>query len=224
MNVQKLLRNVHKTHERQETEKRQVRNEVSRLTKIVSTGSSKSEIARSGSQATVPIQQLSLDRTVEERKKQIAKLVEMGVTVPEEFRADMALAGDWLEVSEKQSTQVKKPKLNPNTLPNTLKRKQEDEEISGQSPQCRDTEKNWGSAIKRFPLSDHYEDNPETLMSSKLEGVGRDMQIKIENDDKDMQEGGKATGQCAADKYYAHHEDKSIVFKKRRPKPATHSS
>lgn len=39
--------------------------------------------------------------TPAERRRQLAQLAEMGIAVPEEFRGDLAMAGDWQVVSER---------------------------------------------------------------------------------------------------------------------------
>lgn len=39
--------------------------------------------------------------TPAQRKQQLAQLAEMGVSIPEEFRPDMAMAGEWQVTSER---------------------------------------------------------------------------------------------------------------------------
>ncbi|KAJ5324545.1 Zinc finger U1-type [Penicillium atrosanguineum] len=97
--LRRFLRDIHKNNENQQKETQRAKSEVERLRKAVGGGSSASSASsdpapkRAAAPAPKPV-------SVDERKKQIAQLAEMGVAVPEEYRGDMALAGDWQTLSE----------------------------------------------------------------------------------------------------------------------------
>lgn len=106
--------------------------------------------------------------TPAERKQQMAQLAAMGVAVPEDFRRDMAMAGDWQTLSERpiHSESVKKDGDDEDAKPNNLnigvrKRKfegQEEEEEAGETVVRR----GWGSTMRTYPSDG--EDNLDTLL------------------------------------------------------------
>lgn len=101
--------------------------------------------------------------------KQLAQLAEMGVSIPDEFRRDMAMAGEWQTVSER----VLLPHNDPageakadikSTGP--LKRKypgEEDENGEGEPIQRRD----WGSTIKVYPTLNSKDSDLDALLGSR---------------------------------------------------------
>lgn len=90
--LEKYLRNIHKDNDREEREKQRAKNEVARLN-----GSAPSTGSEPVPKATAAASSVDKKRqaTADERKAQIAQLAAMGVAVPEQFRRDMAMAGDW---------------------------------------------------------------------------------------------------------------------------------
>lgn len=82
-----------------------------------------------------------------DRKKQIQQLVDLGVSVPDEYRADMALGGDWKVVSQRT---IEEPVIDESLNKGIRKRKvegQEEEEEAGETVVRR----GWGSTTKRYP-------------------------------------------------------------------------
>ena len=97
-NLKRFLRDLHRAHEKEARDKERAKAEVERLNGIVSgtggvTGARRS--APNRSTASEPRQV-----TVEERKKQMGQLAELGVAIPEEYQKEMALAGEWHIVAE----------------------------------------------------------------------------------------------------------------------------
>lgn len=95
-------------------EKQRAKDEVNRLNGVVSgptsAGGPNQEHQSSSSAAGAPWRRRPIFHppandarqvTPAERKRQLAQLAEMGVAVPEEFRGDLAMAGDWQVVSER---------------------------------------------------------------------------------------------------------------------------
>ncbi|KAL8699872.1 MAG: hypothetical protein Q9224_001226 [Gallowayella concinna] len=176
-NIKRFLRDLHHGHEREEREKTKAKNEVERLNGVVSGGSA---AAPTGAQWSRQTAVLSASRTQQatpaERKAQLAKLAEMGIAVPEDFRREMAMAGDWQTIAERQVfDRVKEEGLEdfkdfkPDHTLNfgVRKRKfngQEEEEDAGATI----VRKGWGSNIRRYPGSDSVDqDSLETLLNNE---------------------------------------------------------
>ncbi|CAK7270427.1 hypothetical protein SEPCBS57363_004096 [Sporothrix epigloea] len=100
--VRRALRNLHRDHERQERENDEAEREVARINALVD-GQSAATGARSGSTvqsrptrpppAKQPTQtpQTSLNA----HREQLEQLADLGVSIPENFRPELAMAGDW---------------------------------------------------------------------------------------------------------------------------------
>lgn len=98
----------------------------------------------------------------------MAQLVEMGVAIPEEYRRDMALAGDW------QTTSVKvirddNEKGNPASKSiGVRKRKAEgdaDEEEEQEEPE-QFISKGWGSTMRKYPGGQSENEDLDALLAS----------------------------------------------------------
>ena len=97
----------------------------------------------------------------------------MGVGVPEDFRKEMAMAGDWQITSQRLLCEnVKKEEDNGDVKPAELnvgvrKRKldgQEEEEEAGEMV----VRKGWGSTIRTYPgTNDDAEDDLDALLNSR---------------------------------------------------------
>ena len=111
--------------------------------------------------------------TPADRKRQLAQLAEMGVAVPEDFRREMAMAGDWQTTSErvvydndfvKKEEDIKDVKLGGLNV-GVRKRKfegQEEEEEAGETV----VRKGWGSTIRTYPGVGGDDDDLNTLLKS----------------------------------------------------------
>ncbi|KAL8372249.1 hypothetical protein RB595_001845 [Gaeumannomyces hyphopodioides] len=105
--VERALRDLHRGHERDEREKERARREIERLNGVVGGPSSSSSSADAGASKLrtgppppppppQPQQQGgAAGLSKEQRQTQLEQLLAMGVSIPEELRADMAMAGDW---------------------------------------------------------------------------------------------------------------------------------
>ena len=110
--------------------------------------------------------------TPADRKRQLAQLAEMGVAIPEDFRREMAMAGDWETTSEalvyendfmkkEEPEDVKPGGLNVGVR----KRKfegQEEEEEAGEAV----VRKGWGSTIRAYPGPGDDDGDLDTLLQS----------------------------------------------------------
>lgn len=100
--------------------------------------------------------------SAEDRKKQIAQLAEMGVAVPEEYRREMALAGDWETISVRRITPAESGKDDAENKLNIGVRKrklenEEDEEEAQMVAQPR--HKGWGNTTRDYPGAGGGEDD-----------------------------------------------------------------
>ncbi len=93
--------------------------------------------------------------SVVERKQQLAQLADMGVAIPDEFRREMAMAGDWQTLSEtpifeptfkkEEDVDTKPDRLSMGVRKRRYEGQEEDEE-SGE-PVMRKT---WGSTFRAY--------------------------------------------------------------------------
>jgi hypothetical protein len=95
-NLKRYVRDIHKKSEREEREKERARQEIARITGVTSGSAStntsfKPPGGQHGSSSSAP--------TAASLKKQREQLAELGVAMPEEFRGDMAIPGEWSTVS-----------------------------------------------------------------------------------------------------------------------------
>ncbi|MCJ1461673.1 hypothetical protein MMC07_000270 [Pseudocyphellaria aurata] len=105
-NIKRFLRDLHRGHEREERDKQRAKDEVQRLNGVVSGSVASDPAAAAGApwrrKPIVPSSVGTLNQTATpaQRKQQLAQLAEMGVTVPEDFRKELAMAGEWQVLSE----------------------------------------------------------------------------------------------------------------------------
>ena len=161
--VQRSIRTLHKDNEREKREKQKVKDEVARLNRIVSGAgvvASGAGLGPARSSGPTTVRQAS----EAERKKQVAQLADMGVAVPDGFRREMALAGEWETVAErpmkngpslKQERDVK-PDVHALDAAHSRKRDRddgvdEDEEEGG--------EKGWGTKFKIYKSAEKATDS-----------------------------------------------------------------
>ncbi|KAL8786843.1 MAG: hypothetical protein Q9195_008036 [Heterodermia aff. obscurata] len=166
-NIKRFIRDLHRGHEKDEREKQKAKNEVERLNGVVSAtstsalGSGEAPWKRT---STIPLSNPgSRQATPAERKAQLAQLAAMGVAVPEGFRREMAMAGDWETVSEtpvydevvkKEDTKDTKSSVlkdGPSQLNIGIRKRkyegQEEEEEAGEKV----VRKGWGLTTKDYP-------------------------------------------------------------------------
>ncbi|KAK8196225.1 hypothetical protein BKA81DRAFT_387785 [Phyllosticta paracitricarpa] len=102
--IQRSLRDLHREREREDREKQRARDEVARLNGVVggsASSSSSASTARTAGGKAGATREAPRQATVEDRKRQLAQLAAMGVAVPDEYRGEMAMVGEWQTVSVK---------------------------------------------------------------------------------------------------------------------------
>ncbi|KAL4881992.1 hypothetical protein BJY04DRAFT_187809 [Aspergillus karnatakaensis] len=155
-NLKRFLRDIHRENERSQRDSQRAKDEVERLKGTVSgkPGENQSSWKKATAAPTAAPQR---PVSVEERKKQMAQLAEMGVAIPDQYRSDLALAGEWQTVSEKVLTpdeEAAQSKLG------VRKRKHDvdEEEEEAKREAERFVSKGWGSATRRYPGAKYEED------------------------------------------------------------------
>jgi hypothetical protein len=225
-NIQRSLRTLHKENERSERDADRAKSEVERLKGVVSgAGSSGGKSAAPTFTSAGPPKQAS----AEERKRQIQQLAAMGVVVPKEFRAEVAMPGEWETVAVKKMPLPPKREeedVKPEALAlGVRKRKfegQEEEEEAGEVV----VRKGWGHTTRNYPGGYAAVDDIEALM--KAGGAAKEadvLEVKKEEDViEDMVAQGSATNAEGATS--VKQEDMAerttiaapVVFKKRKAK------
>ncbi|CEN59389.1 hypothetical protein ASPCAL01840 [Aspergillus calidoustus] len=166
-NLKRFLRDIHRDNERSQRDAQRAKDEVERLRQSVSGKPGDKAPWKNGASST-PAAPPPRPVSVEERKKQMAQLAEMGVAIPDEYRRDMALAGDWQTVSEKVIRAQDEEETQQSTL-GVRKRKHDldEEEEEAKREAERFVSKGWGSATRRYPGAQEDEDLDALLASTK---------------------------------------------------------
>lgn len=140
--VKRALRDLHRGHEREEREKERAKREIERLNGVVSAdGSASTSTANADpSSRTRPGAGAGASSgggaggggplSETERKRQAEQLASLGVSLPDEFRKDLAMAGDWQVTSTTIVTDTPADGSNPGASARGVhKRERTDEEI-----------------------------------------------------------------------------------------------
>lgn len=100
--VRRALRNLHRDHEKEEREKERAKREVERLNSLVGEGGASSSASASTQtqHRPRPPPQPQPNNTPQPfaggpPREQLEQLAELGVSIPDEFRPELAMAGDW---------------------------------------------------------------------------------------------------------------------------------
>lgn len=156
-NLKRALRDIHRGHERDERDKNRAKAEIERLNRVVSGVSSPAPKSTPEPQLTrkpATVNPTS-KATPEERKRQIAQLAEMGIAIPDEFRAEMAMAGEWKTVSEQPPPRLVKDTEMPTNAFQSIgvRKRKKDEDEDDQDLGEKIGRKSWGSTLRMYPGS-----------------------------------------------------------------------
>jgi len=162
-NIQRSLRDLHKNTEREEREKQRAKDEVARLNGIVSGRSGSAKAGPSGGYGAAGG---TAKATPEERKRQMEQLAAMGIAVPQEFRKDLAVGGEWSTVSETPIYNVKPEdeEGKPTGSFGVRKRKLDEDEEEALAVE----KKGWGSRFKTYPGSKGADDDLDALLTAPI--------------------------------------------------------
>lgn len=121
--------------------------------------------------ATAPANNELRQATPADRKKQLAQLAEMGVAIPEEFRREMAMAGDWQYLTERPIFETLKTENGSEDRKNdglnigVRKRKYEGQEEEEQAGEII-ARKGWGSTTRTYPDTAKLDDDLDFLLGN----------------------------------------------------------
>ncbi|KAG0649631.1 WW domain-containing-binding 4 [Hyphodiscus hymeniophilus] len=164
-NLKRFLRDLHRGHEKDEKDKERAKAEVARLNGMTAGGGSGAVASSSisgfgrGPTPSLPKPQA----TPAQRKQQLAQLAEMGVAIPDEFRPDMAMAGEWEVTSERIVEEHGKRK--PDAMALGVRKRVPDE---AEAEEIESKKRKWGSTYRSHPAE---EDDGE--LDSLLNNVTR---------------------------------------------------
>ncbi|KAI5287510.1 hypothetical protein KEM52_001559 [Ascosphaera acerosa] len=184
--LKRFLRDIHREQGRGERAGDRAKSEIERLRGIVSgagapTHAKQAKPAGSAPAPTTAPTGANSAAVLKERKQQMAQLAELGVAIPDEFRKEMALVGDWTRVSEKEvgsaaagtsstsaaaaaarlSVGVRKRKSGAGADQDDDDEEEEGEEKNGQPVSTR--KQAWGQRRRGLPLDD--EDDLDSLLA-----------------------------------------------------------
>lgn len=166
--LKRFLRDIHRSKEQEERKGQSAKSEVQRLKGLVSSGSEEGAAGseRQQQQKEPPWKRGSGDSgaatasgsnsvAVQDRKKQMAQLIDMGVAIPEQYRAEMALAGEWRAAADQESSKDSETASGEATASATAvgvrKRKYQGNAGGAEDAEEAASRKAWGSAIRRYP-------------------------------------------------------------------------
>ncbi|KAL4913691.1 hypothetical protein BDW62DRAFT_159368 [Aspergillus aurantiobrunneus] len=223
-NLKRFLREIHRDNERQQRDSQRAKDEVERLRGTISGGGKSGDTqapwkkgsSSSATSTAAPSSQRPV--SMEERKKQMAQLAEMGVAIPDAYRGDMALAGDWHTVSEKvvrpEEEGEKQPTLGVRKRKHDLDVDEEEEEAKREAE--RFVSKGWGSATRRYPgaREDEDEDLDALLASTKEVKKTKDSGTA----EAEVPQKGEPSDGAPVKEEESSTASAGVVFKKRKPK------
>ncbi|PWY80591.1 hypothetical protein BO70DRAFT_406580 [Aspergillus heteromorphus CBS 117.55] len=169
-NLKRFLRDIHRNNEQQQRETQRAKNEVERLRQTVagSAAGGKDGDAAPWKRAAPAPKPQERPVSLEERKRQMAQLAEMGIAIPDEFRGEMALAGEWQTTSEKVVRSEDDAKADISVGVRKRKHEERDEEEEEAKREAeRFVSKGWGSRTRQYPGAQEDTDLDALLESTK---------------------------------------------------------
>jgi hypothetical protein len=168
-NIKRFLRDLHRGHEKEEKDKERAKSEVARLNGLVS-GTGHTESSRSSGFGRGPTPSMPKPQaTPSQRKQQLAQLAEMGVSIPDEFRGEMAMAGEWQVTSERIIDPTESKEKKPEAIGFGVRKRTvpEDEE---EAEAIKMKKRRWGSTYRTHPGGDDDADLDALLNRSTGKG------------------------------------------------------
>ncbi|TVY22448.1 Uncharacterized protein LHYA1_G008491 [Lachnellula hyalina] len=183
-NLKRFLRDLHRGHEKEEKDKDRAKSEVARLNGLVAGEGSGSGSGSGGSYSSSgfgrgPTPVPKPQATAGQRKQQLAQLAEMGVSIPDEFRPDMAMAGEWQVTAERivETDGEKKPEAI--ALGVRKRTVEEDEEEAKEAKRLR-----WGSRFKTHPAEEDTDDLDALLANATRKDAVPAVSIEVKEEVK----------------------------------------
>lgn len=184
--MKRFLRDLHRGHERDSQDKERAKAEVARLNGQASTGAGSGTAAGGGSHAeannrggvyksAAPQSKPSIHFTEKQRQEQVRQLVELGVNVPDDMRADLAIPGEWT-VTKERVIEDPEQENRVESLAVGVRRKREEEKEEENEEEKEVKKARWGQAVKTYGNAhgrDDLEDDGEldALLKQTISGV-----------------------------------------------------
>ncbi|KAF4951852.1 hypothetical protein FSARC_12802 [Fusarium sarcochroum] len=231
--LKRFLRDLHRGHEREERETERAKREIARLNGVVSGSSTPS--AAGPSSRPEPRAQPSAP-TEASLKKQREQLAEMGVSMPSDFRPEMAMPGEWTVtntriIETKKENEEAKIESRANGVRKreaTEDEKEEEEAVRGlfkkprrwgrdskAMPQQEDKELDAllsGSTFTPRPMKEEEEDTEEVKVEEEVTGDATPDTTAVKAEAPDAEPLIKPEAEDAESGV------QKVVFKKRKPK------
>lgn len=161
---------------------------MNRLNGLASGSTSKEEGVPWERKGAVPRPAASGTRqaTLAERKQQLAQLAEMGVAVPDDFRKEMAMVGDWQTTSQRliyDRDPVKKEEdvgVKPESMSVGVRKRKFEGQVEEEETGVTVSRKGWGSTIKTYPGAGE-EDDLDALLKKMRNAKGDDEDSGMQN-------------------------------------------
>jgi hypothetical protein len=183
-NLKRFLRDLHRGHEKDEKDKERSKAEVERLKGLVSGGGSSSGSVASSSNSgfgrgptpSIPKPQA----TASQRKQQLAQLAEMGVSIPDEFRSDMAMAGEW-QVTSERIIDPEDGEKKPDALALGVRKRV----VENEEEELNETKKRrWGSTYRTHPTEEEDADLDALLNNATRKGKDPETKVEVKEEIK----------------------------------------
>ncbi|KAK3192628.1 hypothetical protein K4F52_001427 [Lecanicillium sp. MT-2017a] len=190
--IKRSLRDLHRSHDREERDKDRARREIDRLNGIKPGSSSSSSAAAAAAGGSAgPSQAEPAVATEASLKKQREQLAEMGIEVPSSFRPDMAIPGEWtvtntrvIETNPEAGDKVESRASGVRKREETEEHKEEEEAVRGLFKKPR----RWGRDSKAMPAEDDAE--LDALLNGSLVTVKKPSAEEEEEGGRVKTEGG----------------------------------
>jgi len=117
--------------------------------------------------------------TPSQRKQQVAQLAGMGISIPDEFRGEMAMAGEWQVTSQRILEPQAEGEKKPEAIGFGVRKRaveEEDEEV------VQAKKSKWGSAYRKHPEVNTEDDDLDALLSQATapKSTGGVLEVKQE--------------------------------------------
>ncbi|EHL03136.1 C2H2 and C2HC zinc finger [Glarea lozoyensis ATCC 20868] len=182
-NLKRFVRDIHRGHEKEEKDKERAKSEVARLNGLVAGGGSGASSSGSGfgrgPTPSVPKPQAS----AAQRKQQLAQLAELGVSIPDEFRPDMAMAGEWQVTSERVLEPDSETKVEAKAM--GVKRERGEEEDDPEAAELK--KKRWGSKFRAHPTEEDNADLDTLLIQATARSREPAIKPEVKTEDEKLE-------------------------------------
>jgi hypothetical protein len=165
--LKRFLRDLHRGHEQGERDKERAKQEVARLNGVLSGSSSSAAPATSGVRTAPTASSRPAAHTEAQLKKQRDQLAEMGISVPDAMRPEMAIPGEWTVTTTRVIDDGEKAT------------KEEDEDTKAETK---------ATGVRKRELSEEKQDEEDALkgLFKKPRRWGRDSRAMPTNDDLEL--------------------------------------